>query len=98
MVGDRERFLGGGFDGYLRKPISVREFPGQVRGHLRGGWLTAPTILAVDDAPQNTRLLEAVLSAQGYDVVCRVVGAGGARAGQRSSCRTSSCSTSRCRE
>lgn len=35
MVGDRERFLGEGFDGYLRKPISVRELPDQVRGHLR---------------------------------------------------------------
>ena len=35
MVGDQERFLGDGFDGYLRKPISVREFPGQVRGYLR---------------------------------------------------------------
>ena len=35
MLGDRERFLGEGFDGYLRKPISVREFPDQVRGHLK---------------------------------------------------------------
>jgi two-component system, cell cycle response regulator DivK len=35
MLGDRERFLDDGFDGYLRKPISVREFPEQVRGHLR---------------------------------------------------------------
>lgn len=35
MVGDKERFLGDGFDGYLRKPITVREFPDQVRGHLR---------------------------------------------------------------
>jgi two-component system cell cycle response regulator DivK len=35
MLGDRERLLDGGFDGYLRKPISVREFPDQVRGHLR---------------------------------------------------------------
>jgi two-component system cell cycle response regulator DivK len=34
MKGDRERFLAGGFDGYLRKPISVREFPDQVRSHL----------------------------------------------------------------
>ena len=33
MKGDRERFLAEGFDGYLEKPISVREFPGQVRGY-----------------------------------------------------------------
>jgi len=35
MKGDRERFLADGFDGYLRKPISVREFPDQVRSYLR---------------------------------------------------------------
>jgi two-component system cell cycle response regulator DivK len=35
MIGDQERFLDEGFDGYLRKPISVREFPDQVRNHLR---------------------------------------------------------------
>ena len=34
MKGDRERFLGDGFDGYLEKPIRVREFPDQVRRHL----------------------------------------------------------------
>jgi two-component system cell cycle response regulator DivK len=34
MKGDRERFLSQGFDGYLEKPISVREFPEQVRSHL----------------------------------------------------------------
>jgi two-component system cell cycle response regulator DivK len=32
MKGDREWFLAAGFDGYLEKPISVREFPDQVRG------------------------------------------------------------------
>ena len=31
MKGDREWFLAAGFDGYLEKPISVREFPAQVR-------------------------------------------------------------------
>jgi len=34
MKGDRERFLGEGFDGYMEKPISVREFPTQVRSYL----------------------------------------------------------------
>jgi two-component system cell cycle response regulator DivK len=32
MKGDRELLLRAGFDGYLEKPISVREFPEQVRG------------------------------------------------------------------
>jgi len=31
MKGDREWFLASGFDGYLEKPISVRELPDQVR-------------------------------------------------------------------
>jgi two-component system, cell cycle response regulator DivK len=33
MKGDRERLLAQGFDGYLEKPISVREFPEQVRSY-----------------------------------------------------------------
>ena len=31
MAGDRERLMGLGFDGYLTKPINIREFPDQVR-------------------------------------------------------------------
>jgi len=37
MKGDRERFLTAGFDGYLEKPISVKEFPDQV-GHYLETW------------------------------------------------------------
>jgi two-component system cell cycle response regulator DivK len=37
MKGDRERFLAGGFDGYLEKPISVKEFPDQVRAYCGDG-------------------------------------------------------------
>ena len=35
MKGDREWLLGAGFDGYLEKPISVRDFSDQVRSHCR---------------------------------------------------------------
>jgi two-component system cell cycle response regulator DivK len=36
MKHDRERALEAGFDGYVEKPISVREFPDQVRKFLPG--------------------------------------------------------------
>ena len=36
MREDRERALGSGFDGYLKKPISVRDLPDLVRPHVRG--------------------------------------------------------------
>jgi two-component system cell cycle response regulator DivK len=37
MARDRERVISSGFDGYLEKPISVRDFPTQVRRHLPAG-------------------------------------------------------------
>lgn len=37
MPSDRERLLRAGFDGYIAKPISVREFPAQVRGYAARG-------------------------------------------------------------
>lgn len=42
MAADREEALSAGFDGYLEKPISVREFPEQVRSHLRPSEPTSP--------------------------------------------------------
>ena len=36
MTGDRERALQAGFDGYITKPIDVRNFPDQVQRALGG--------------------------------------------------------------
>jgi two-component system cell cycle response regulator DivK len=36
MSGDRERFNVAGFDGFIAKPIEVKNFPDQVRGYLDG--------------------------------------------------------------
>ncbi|HSJ76129.1 MAG TPA: response regulator [Gemmatimonadales bacterium] len=36
MTGDRERALQAGFDGYITKPIDVRNFPEQVQRALGG--------------------------------------------------------------
>ena len=33
MLSDRDRFVGAGFDGYITKPIDIKEFPNQVRAH-----------------------------------------------------------------
>jgi two-component system cell cycle response regulator DivK len=34
LTADRARFLAAGFDGYLEKPLSVRDLPGQVAAML----------------------------------------------------------------
>jgi len=41
MTGDRERALQAGFDGYITKPIDVRNFPDLVQRALRGERLTS---------------------------------------------------------
>jgi two-component system cell cycle response regulator DivK len=34
MTADRDRCMTSGFDGYLEKPISIRDLPGQVAGFI----------------------------------------------------------------
>jgi two-component system, cell cycle response regulator DivK len=40
MTGDRERALAAGFDGYITKPIDIRNFPAQVARALNGERVT----------------------------------------------------------
>jgi two-component system cell cycle response regulator DivK len=43
MKEDRERFLAAGFNGYVEKPLDVRQFPGQVADFLAGASAGAST-------------------------------------------------------
>jgi two-component system cell cycle response regulator DivK len=36
MKGDRERLLADGFDGYMAKPIAIREVPKMIESYLHG--------------------------------------------------------------
>ncbi|MDI6890978.1 MAG: response regulator [Thermodesulfovibrionales bacterium] len=38
MRGDREKALEAGCEGYISKPINVRELPERIRSYLRGKW------------------------------------------------------------
>ena len=42
MSSDRARFFSAGFDGYISKPINIKEFPGQVRAHCERGMRGQP--------------------------------------------------------
>jgi CheY-like chemotaxis protein len=72
MKDDRERFLAAGFDGYLEKPISVREFPRRCRAAAAPEREPARDRRGHDPGRrrprQNIRLLEAVLAPRGYTV------------------------------
>ncbi len=85
MKDDRQRFLAAGFDGYLAKPLNIRELPDVVREFCAQAAPPpapvpqgAPTmaavehtakLLVVDDVPQNIKLLDAILSPRGYTVI-----------------------------
>jgi two-component system cell cycle response regulator len=82
MVGDRERILSAGFDGYLSKPIAPERFPTEIARYLNGSdddtpadatrnvghSIEAPVVLVVDDRPVNRNLVRSLLEPSGYSV------------------------------
>ena len=70
MMGDRERLLAAGFNGYVAKPIEPEQFVAQLAPFLPGAAPTrAPTILLVDDDPFMSELLRDLLAPQGYIIL-----------------------------
>ncbi len=81
MVGDRDKVLAAGFDGYIAKPMEPRTFVAQVEGFLAkagpaDGWPPAQarqpfraTVLVVDDSPVNIHLTRSILEPNGYRVI-----------------------------
>lgn len=69
MVGDRERMLASGFDGYIAKPIDPELFKAQVDEALAKRRDERLTILAVDDVEVNLDVLDHTLTPFGFRVV-----------------------------
>lgn len=77
MVGDRERILGAGFDGYIPKPIDPERFVPQIlqfvgvalrRTAKRDQTAAGPLVLVVDDIEVNRQVLRGALAPFGYRI------------------------------
>jgi diguanylate cyclase (GGDEF)-like protein/PAS domain S-box-containing protein len=74
MVGDRERLLAAGFDGYIGKPIEPDTFVAELEAFLPGAAGVAPaprraTILIVDDHVLNREFLMTLLGYGGHRLI-----------------------------
>jgi two-component system cell cycle response regulator len=72
MLGDRERLLAAGFDGYIGKPIEPEQFVGELGPFLAPFPLDVPaagTLLIVDDDPFMVEIVRDFLAQDGYTIV-----------------------------
>jgi diguanylate cyclase (GGDEF)-like protein/PAS domain S-box-containing protein len=74
MVGDREKLLEAGFDGYIGKPIEPDSFVTQIESFLNGAMSTPTkndiaTILIVDDHVLNREFLMTLLGYGGHRLI-----------------------------
>ncbi|MET0855367.1 MAG: response regulator [Telluria sp.] len=76
MLGDRERLLAAGFDGYIGKPIEPEQFVGELAPFLAPSLApllasapAAGTLLIVDDDPFMVEILRDFLAQDGYTIV-----------------------------
>lgn len=76
MVGDRERIMGAGFDGYIPKPIEpekfisqIEQFYKQARNHDHAQAPSGPLVMVVDDIEVNRQVIRGALLPFGYRVV-----------------------------
>ncbi len=85
MVGDREKLLAEGFNGYLSKPINPQTFMDEMTPYMRAARVEttvaaaatrqAPvnaaegTILVVDNSPVNIKLARSMLEPFGYKII-----------------------------
>lgn len=68
MVGDRDKVLAAGFDGYISKPITPETFATEVERFLPRRAPMA-TILVVDDLATNREVLVTLLGYQGHRMI-----------------------------
>jgi two-component system cell cycle response regulator len=84
MVGDREKLLGEGFNGYLSKPINPQTFITEMTPYLQIRAIAVPSatrpspprcegtegsILVVDNSPVNIKLSRSLLEPFGYKII-----------------------------
>jgi two-component system cell cycle response regulator len=85
MVGDREKLLNEGFNGYLSKPINPQTFIDDTAPYLRTAKVEPPvsattkdetpvsatqgTVLVVDNSPLNIQLSRSMLEPFGYRII-----------------------------